>query len=53
LVKWNGTPNVVVIGLNFALKKEFYEVKTAFIREKKKFKALELLWIKNETNLFR
>ncbi len=53
LVKWNGAPNVVVIGLNFAFKKEFYEVKTAFVKNKERFENLKLLWQKNETNLFK
>ncbi|MDR1740175.1 MAG: hypothetical protein LBR45_05405 [Bacteroidales bacterium] len=46
LVKWNGIPQVVVIELNFALRKEFYEVKTAFIRNKEDFRTLKLLWKK-------
>jgi len=46
LVKWNGTPRVAAIELNFAFQKEFYEVKTAQIRAKEKMKNLELLWLK-------
>jgi hypothetical protein len=46
LVKWNGTPKVAAIELNFAFQKEFYEVKTAQIRAKEKMKNLELLWLK-------
>jgi len=46
LVKWNGTPRVAAIELNFAFQKEFYEVKTAQIRAKENMKNLELLWQK-------
>ncbi len=46
LVKWNGTPKVAVIQLNFALKEEFYEVRTAFIRPKSALKETDLLWKK-------
>ncbi|MDR1739399.1 MAG: hypothetical protein LBR45_01405 [Bacteroidales bacterium] len=46
LTKWNGLPEIVAIELNFALKKEFYEVKTAFIKRKGDFKEADLLWQK-------
>ncbi|MCL2416309.1 MAG: hypothetical protein FWD02_00030 [Bacteroidales bacterium] len=46
LVVWNGVPKVAVIELNLALKKEFYEVLTAFIRTKSMFKKENLLWQK-------
>jgi len=45
-VKWNGTPRVAAIELNFAFQKDFYEVKTAQIRAKANMKNLELLWQK-------
>jgi len=47
LVKWNGTPRVAAIELNFAFQKEFYEVKTAQIRAKANMKNLVLLWEKD------
>ena len=46
LVIWNGKAKVVAIELNFALKKEFYEVKTATIYRKDFFKDENLMWIK-------
>ncbi|MDR1739496.1 MAG: hypothetical protein LBR45_01900 [Bacteroidales bacterium] len=46
LAKWNGVPKIAAIEMNFALKKEFYEVKTAFIKAKEKFKEEDLLWQK-------
>ncbi len=46
LVKWNGTPKVAAIELNLAFKKEFYEVKTAFIQGKGRFRSDALLWKK-------
>ncbi len=46
LTKWNGLPEVAAIELNFAFKKEFYEVKTAFIKRKSDFKEENLLWQK-------
>ncbi len=46
LVLWNGKPKVTVIELNFALKKEFYEVKTATIVRKDFFSDSDLLWKK-------
>ncbi|MDR1951635.1 MAG: hypothetical protein LBP96_05340 [Bacteroidales bacterium] len=53
LVKWNGNPKVAAIEMNLAFKKEFYEIKTAQIREKRRFKVENLLWKKNERNLFQ
>lgn len=46
LVLWNGKPQVVAIELNFALKKEFYEVKTASVYRKEFFDNKQLLWSK-------
>lgn|GEM_PF-957003 len=46
LVKWNGMPKVAAIELNFAFKREFYEIKTAFVKTKHTFKNLKLLWKK-------
>jgi hypothetical protein len=46
LTKWNGTPKIAAIELNLAFKEGFYEVKTAFIREKRRFKNEDLLWKK-------
>ncbi len=46
LVKWNGSPKVAVIELNLAFKNEFYEVRTAFVRNKEDFGNLKLLWQK-------
>jgi hypothetical protein len=46
LVIWNGKAKVVAIELNFALKKEFYEVKTATIYRKDFFKDENLMWTK-------
>ena len=51
LVKWNGAAKVAAIELNFAFQKEFYEVKTAQIRDKGNLKDEKLLWKKNERNL--
>jgi len=46
LVKWNGAAKVAAIELNFAFRKEFYEVKTAQIRAKGHLKDENLLWKK-------
>ncbi|MCL2681942.1 MAG: hypothetical protein FWE63_00485 [Bacteroidales bacterium] len=46
LVLWNGKPKVVAVELNFALKKEFYEVKTATVMRKEFFNDRNLLWKK-------
>ena len=46
LVHWNCVAKVSIIELNFALKDNFYEVKTAFIRDKDRFKDENLLWEK-------
>ncbi len=46
LVKWNGAPKVAAIELNLAFKREFYEVKTAFIQDKSRLKCDNLLWKK-------
>ncbi|MCL2416847.1 MAG: hypothetical protein FWD02_02805 [Bacteroidales bacterium] len=47
LVHWNCVPKVTVIELNFAFKAGFYEIKTAFTRDKKYFKNENLLWKKD------
>ena len=46
LVLWNGKPKVVAVELNFALKKEFYEVKTASVYRKEFFCNKQQLWAK-------
>jgi hypothetical protein len=46
LVRWNGIAKVTVIELNFALKEGFYEIKTAFVAPKSRFKNCILLWKK-------
>jgi len=46
LVKWNGAAKVAAIELNLAFRKEFYEVKTAQIRDKGNLKADRLMWKK-------
>ena len=46
LVIYNGSSQVVVIDMNYALKKGFYEVKTATVVNKNNLKSKELLWIK-------
>jgi hypothetical protein len=46
LVVWNGKANVVVVELNLALRKEFYEVKTASVYRKGFFDKKELLYNK-------
>jgi len=46
LVLWNGKPKVVAIELNFALKKNFYEVKTASVYRKEFFCNKQQLWEK-------
>ncbi|GHU85399.1 hypothetical protein FACS1894153_0540 [Bacteroidia bacterium] len=43
LVKWNGMPKVIAIELNFALKEEFYEVKTGLVMEKYKFNKKKVI----------
>jgi len=50
LVHWNCVPKVTVIELNFAFKTGFYEIKTAFTRNKKFFKDENLIWKKAERN---
>ena len=44
LVIQNGKSNVVVIEMNYAFKKGFYEVKTATVMRKDFFNGKELLW---------
>jgi len=44
LVMQNGKSKVVAIEMNFAFKEGFYEVKTAFVMEKKLLEKKELLW---------
>ena len=46
LVLQNGKSKVVAIEMNYALKKGFYEVKTAFVTDKKTLDKKELLWKK-------
>ncbi|MDR0436806.1 MAG: hypothetical protein LBH22_00735 [Bacteroidales bacterium] len=46
LVQWNCIAKVTVIELNFAFKNGFYEIKTAFTRDKKNFKKENLIWEK-------
>lgn len=46
LAVWNGKAKVIVVELNLALKKEFYEVKTASVYRKGFFDNKELLWVK-------
>ncbi len=46
LVEWSGAPKIVAIELNLAFRKGFYEVKTAFMKPKNKFKQEYLLWEK-------
>ena len=48
LVMQNGKLNVVVIEMNYALKKGFYEVKTATVIRKDFFNSKELLWEKKK-----
>ncbi len=48
LVKWNGSPKVVAIELNYSLKNKFYEVKTAQIRAKNSFNSKALMWEKQK-----
>jgi len=53
LVVWNGKANVAIVEINSALEKDFYEVKTAFVRKKRRFEKDVLLWKKSERNSFR
>jgi len=48
LVMQNGKLNVVVIEMNFAFKKGFYEVKTATVMRNDFFNNKELLWEKKK-----
>ncbi len=43
LVRWNGSVKEAVIEMNLVFNRGFYEIKTAFVREKNKFKETELL----------
>ena len=51
LVIQNGKSKVVAIEINYALKEEFYEVKTAFVTEKNLLEKRELLWTKLKKGL--
>jgi len=53
LVVWNGSANVAIVEISSALEKDFYEVKTAFVRKKRRFVRDVLLWEKSERNSFR
>ena len=46
LVIHNGYPKVTVIEMNYALKEDFYEVKTTSVRRKDFFNGKVLLWEK-------
>ena len=46
LVIWNGNAKVTIIEMNLALKKGFYEVKTATIKRKSHLENCVLLWKK-------
>ncbi|MCL2414001.1 MAG: hypothetical protein FWC94_01955 [Bacteroidales bacterium] len=46
LVIWNGNAKVTIVEINSALKKEFYEVKTALTKEKRHLESKKLLWKK-------
>ncbi len=46
LVIWSGKAKVVAIELNLALKKAFYEIKTATVYRKDFLKEENLLWVK-------
>ena len=51
LVVWNGNAKVAIIEINSALKKEFYEVKTALIKAKENVNEADLLWVKKRKEL--
>jgi len=46
LVIWNGNAKVTIVEINSALQKEFYEVKTAFLKPKRQLENVKLLWEK-------
>ena len=51
LIIQNGNPKVVVIEMNYAFKKGFYEVKTATVMRGDFFDGKELLWEKHKKGI--